>query len=198
MTRESFVPVRRWSVDGPDGSEIRAINYHRRRPHAVLTVSSNGQARWWDFCWVPSWRQYFFSDGGGGHADRIAVKAFADPERIPGRIWVAKGIQILRHGRQRIKGSDILFGMGYKTLRKPLLLTAGKAGKRKSRNPFELGDEGECYYCHFCRTSVFNEDLCRHVEWCGRCGARVYVECRQLVGESRSSVCRCKSKRRLS
>lgn len=166
---------------------VVAIEYVHRKPHSVITATGTS-VEFWDFDWCKTDRQCYFHCSGSGGNLRMHIHGFVNPTPPPGEIWSAIPVVRCVRGKECAVSDAQLLRMGYRRLRMPRLLT-GPFGE-KSRNPFDVGVEGETVYCARCKDCRLDCDYggpCEHIEWCDRCGAQVYVESRQWVGEPRAA-----------
>jgi hypothetical protein len=127
---------------------------------------------------------FFHNSGGGGDPLKAHVGKFVNPNPPPGLIWIAEGVKVVRSAYRKgkyvdlpVSGEPELLRMGYRVLKRPLLLTSWSG--EKSRNPFEASNEIEnrCVYCKVC-DDYFPDDYepCEHMHWCDECGCWVYTD----------------------
>jgi hypothetical protein len=158
--------------------QIRAIEYHMTDgkwfPFSVVTSSDT-----YDFDYSKSHGLLYHSSGSG--SKHYLLHRFTKPKTLPGKLWVAPGVKLVRYKIKRDAERTIeevevprdptaLAKMGYALLDKPLALEDGL-------NPFNNATEGEPIWCELCKDFLLYEDddPCEHLEWCKRCGSFVYV-----------------------
>lgn len=195
-----------WYEDGKNRHRIVAIDYYHRKPCNVLTEEhwDHSQCAWfdpsrdkpngtcpnfWDFSWSRADKTLYFHQSGGGGELRFCIGEFVKKTPPPGLIWVAEGVPLVVCGskKDRIITTDAqLLKLGYRRLKKPLMLLG------ESRNPFEVGQEGETIWCDICKDDLYEEgwnDPCKHMTWCEGCSDYVYIKSRKTVRDS--GVCTC-------
>lgn len=206
MTLSTLTPADLWYEHGDERHRIVAIEYQHRRPFSVVTEEHwdhSGQPWFrpehhkatgtcccqWDFEWSRRYRTSYYHMSGSGGELALYVAGFCEPQPPPGELWVADGIPVLRNSLKpkRIKSDDVLLRMGYRRLKLPRLLTAWDG--TKTRNPFEIADEGECVYCKLCDDWFLEDSHCEHMHWCDGCGMFVYTESREIVDST--GLCEC-------
>lgn len=166
------------------------IEYRRRRPFAVaaseLSLDHNGEEQthitYHDFEYC---RRndilYQHMSGCGGDGKTYNLGKFCKPG-IHAEIWAAPDVVFTKTIKRKRKYVDVpakesdLAKLGYRRLKQPRLVK-GSWGD-KSRDPFEVSDEGETVYCPRCDDWMLDEEVtdCRHLQWCDECSEHVDVE----------------------
>ncbi|MEP7338648.1 MAG: hypothetical protein ABI977_12995 [Acidobacteriota bacterium] len=190
-----------------DGEEIIVIEYEGRRPCAVVTRKQwehSGQRgvskAWYDFDWSRYFGSLFQHWSGGGPYE----PGFYLGKLIGGthEIWHAPGIILMKTVRlktgkpevewahKRASAADV-HNLGYRIIKHPRLLTSPFG--EKSRNPFELAEEGQTIYCKRCDDYLPDDDVtaCGHLKFCDDCGEHVDLKSRErLFALSSENKCR--------
>jgi hypothetical protein len=205
-----------WFEHRNERHRIVMVEYVNRKPANVITEEHWDHTRmpwfnpeldkprgtcpqYWDFEWSKSYGHSFYHNSGGGGDFRVCVCPFVQRSPPPGELWVAEGIPILKYAGDGstlpVDGDEELLRMGYRVLRRPRLLI-GPYGK-KSRNPFDVSEEGECLYCKICDDWLLVDAYpgpCEHLDWCEKCAMWVYVRGGKFV-DGGSGRCRHRNRR---
>jgi hypothetical protein len=97
-----------------------------------------------DCDWIESRRELYHHDAGGGDP---YVNGWLEPERMPGRIWIAEGITVTdASSTGRALSDDDLLALGIRRVHGP------------TPAPFEDAHEGDVLWCDVCQEDIPDDD----------------------------------------
>jgi hypothetical protein len=124
------------------------IEYHDRKPHAVITLEEGKYMMHWDFDLNLNWGEYMhYNSGGGGDVKSIQGPQFAEYSR-KNAIWIA---ECVRFNKYKPKNCIIL--------KSPIRL---QKNGRTMIDPFKFSYQEvlDIIYCDVCE-GHYNEDGCQ-------------------------------------
>lgn len=122
-------------------------------PSQAWLRKPNGYIDLQDCDWIESRDELWHHESGGGDP---YVNKFAESGKLPGRIWIAEGVEIVdgwEHGwnpERRVKKpltDDALLGMGIRRVHGP------------TPDPISEAREGDVQYCDVCKECVPDDEL---------------------------------------
>ena len=113
-------------------------------PRQAWVRDRDGSIDLHDCDWIESREQLFHHESGGGAP---YVNGWLEPERMPGRIWIAEGITITdTNSPRRALSDDDLLALGIRRVH----------GPRPA--PFADAIYGDVFWCEVCKDSIPNDD----------------------------------------
>ncbi len=126
-----------------------AVEYEQTKgglwvPRQAWVRDRDGSIDLHDCDWIESRRELYHHDAGGGDP---YVNGWSEPERMPGRIWIAEGITITDDSSpRRALSDDDLLAHGIRRVHGP------------PPAPFEDAHEGDVIWCEVCKENIPDEE----------------------------------------
>lgn len=135
-------------------------------PHQAWVRDSKGGIDMYDCDFIESRGELYYHESGGGTP---YVNGWMEPERLPGRIWIAEGAVVTCDGRSKRPLSDAdLLARGIRRVHGP------------TPAPFDDAIEGDVLWCEDCKDYVPHEDG-EGITACGRCSEQHHVHADGLI-----------------
>lgn len=138
-----------WEPGPYAGGEPVMVEYDQTKsglwvPRQAWVRGSKGCIDMHDCNWIESRGKLYHHIAGGGDP---YVHGWVEPERLPGRLWLAEGTAVTSASSpKRVLSDDDLLAIGIRRVRGP------------APAPFEGAIEGEVFWCEVCKDYIPDED----------------------------------------